>query len=122
MICIKDANLLQTRRVGLVRTDFMNIPTAATALTDNGGRRSSFDRRQFLYTTHVPERRIDGERRRERDRRNLTDRRYLSDRRTLSEALCCLENMIGLECRRKKQERRGREERRAAFAPVLAPA
>jgi len=36
---------------------------------DNGGRRSGFDRRQFSYSGHVPERRSGEERRSGNDRR-----------------------------------------------------
>lgn len=44
-------------------------------LRDNGGRRSSVDRRQFLYTDHIPERRVEGKRRSGLDRRSVPDRR-----------------------------------------------
>ena len=53
------------------------------ALIDNGGRRSGFERRQFLYTTHIPERRINvGERRMPSDRREQIDRRWEVSRRS----------------------------------------
>lgn len=39
-------------------------------LTDNGGRRFGSDRRQFSYSFHIPERRIDGDRRSGADRRS----------------------------------------------------
>jgi len=39
------------------------------ALPDNGGRRSGFDRREFLYDLHIPERRSGKDRRSGRDRR-----------------------------------------------------
>jgi hypothetical protein len=39
------------------------------AVHDNGGRRSGFDRRQFAYAVHIPE------------RRNGDDRRIGGDRR-----------------------------------------
>lgn len=42
---------------------------------DNGGRRSGVDRRKFLYTDHIPERRA------VRDRRNGLDRRSGPNRR-----------------------------------------
>lgn len=100
----------------------MNITAIATALIDNGGRRLGFEKRQFSYTTHVPERRNIQERRRLPDKRQLVDRRYHADRRTLGNGLESLKNMIGLKCRREKQERRSDHERRAAFAAVLAPA
>jgi hypothetical protein len=100
----------------------MNISAAAIPLNDNGGRRLGFERRAFLYTTHIPERRVNGERRLPADRRNLTDRRYLSDRRELNAGLSSLKTLVGLECRRQKPERRSSMERRAAFAAVFAPA
>ncbi len=37
--------------------------------SDNGGRRSGIDRREFSYTTHIPERRSGKERRSGFDRR-----------------------------------------------------
>ncbi len=40
----------------------VNAPNKA-ALTDNGGRRSGIDRRQFSYSTYIPERRLGGDRR-----------------------------------------------------------
>jgi len=40
-----------------------------SSIKDNGGRRSSVDRRQFKYTEHIPEQRSDKERRGELDRR-----------------------------------------------------
>lgn len=39
------------------------------AVHDNGGRRSGFDRRQFAYAVHIPERRIGKDRRIGGDRR-----------------------------------------------------
>ncbi len=42
---------------------------------DNGGRRSGIDRRQFSYSTHIPERRKGVERRAGLDRRSGRDRR-----------------------------------------------
>jgi len=38
-------------------------------LSDNGGRRSGIDRRQFSYTKHIPERRCGPDRRNSQDRR-----------------------------------------------------
>ena len=38
-------------------------------IADNGGRRSGVDRRQFTYSSYVPERRSG------RDRRSIADRR-----------------------------------------------
>jgi len=48
-------------------------------LRDNGGRRSGIDRRRFLYTDHIPERRAGEERRRGVDRRCGEDRRKVND-------------------------------------------
>jgi len=52
-------------------------------IEDNGGRRSGFDRRQFLYYVHVPERRSGKDRRSGVDRRAvpLTFRRDKERRR-----------------------------------------
>lgn len=44
-------------------------------LKDNGGRRSGIDRRYFLYSNHIPERRRGAERRASTDRRSGSDRR-----------------------------------------------
>ena len=99
----------------------MIISAIAIALIDNGGRRSGFERRQFSYTNHIPERRIAPKRRILFDRRQTTDRRYLVSRRMSGSDKGFVKNMMGLKCRRKKQERRSDYERRAAFAAVLAP-
>ena len=48
-------------------------------LRDNGGRRSGVDRRQFLYTDYIPERRAGEDRRRRIDRRCGEDRRNGND-------------------------------------------
>ena len=48
---------------------------------DNGGRRSRIDRRQFSYSSHIPERRTTEERRSGLDRRSGADRRCGADRR-----------------------------------------
>ncbi len=48
---------------------------------DNGGRRSSIDRRQFSYSSHIPERRATEEQRSGLDRRSGADRRDSVDRR-----------------------------------------
>lgn len=40
-----------------------------TIRIDNGGRRSGIERRQFLYSSYVPERRLGGDRRAVSDRR-----------------------------------------------------
>ena len=54
--------------------DVENSPVALR-VRDNGGRRSGVDRRKFLYTDHIPERRA------VRDRRNGFDRRSGLNRR-----------------------------------------
>jgi len=41
-------------------------------IKDNGSRRSGIERRQFLYTAHIPERRSDKDRRNGLDRRQKT--------------------------------------------------
>jgi hypothetical protein len=42
----------------------------AVIIFDNGGRRLGFERRQFSYLIHIPERRSGRDRRRRRDRRH----------------------------------------------------
>jgi hypothetical protein len=44
---------------------------------DNGGRRSGIERRQFEYTSHIPERRSGHDRRSGLDRRSGIDRRSM---------------------------------------------
>ena len=48
-------------------------------LKDNGGRRSGIERRYFLYSNHIPERRFKSERRVRKDRRSGLDRRDFSE-------------------------------------------
>jgi hypothetical protein len=48
---------------------------------DNGGRRSGIERRQFSYSSHIPERRRDDERRTGPDRRNDINGRMEEERR-----------------------------------------
>lgn len=49
---------------------------------NSSGRRSGIDRRQFSYSTHIPERRVKDERRgRQPERREGADRRCGIDRR-----------------------------------------
>ena len=50
---------------------------------DNGGRRSGIERRQFSYSSHIPERRCDEDRRSGLDRRNDISRRMEIERRTM---------------------------------------
>ena len=47
--------------------------------TDNGGRRSGGDRRNYSYTLHVPERRNGGDRREGEDRRKAPRYKIPSD-------------------------------------------
>jgi len=73
----------------------VNISDIGFYLRDNGGRRLENERRQFLYSGHIPERRSEKDRR-SIDRRsgldrraendkviNLLDRRVFSDRRSV---------------------------------------
>ena len=53
----------------------MNISDIGFYLRDNGGRRLENERRQFLYSGHIPERRS------EKDRRSIIERRSGLDRR-----------------------------------------
>ena len=62
-------------------------------LRDNGGRRSGVDRRQFLYTGHIPERRA-GE-----DRRSRVDRRCGEDRRNGNDQTVEMNRRSGLDRR-----------------------
>jgi hypothetical protein len=48
---------------------------------DNGGRRSGIERRQFSYSSHIPERRRDEDRRTGPDRRNDINGRMETERR-----------------------------------------
>ena len=82
----------------------MNI-SIRIALTDNGGRRSGYDRRQFSYTVHVPERRITPERRVLPDRRRRTERREEVDRRKSRNCIESLKKMMGFEGLRKDSNR-----------------
>ena len=50
---------------------------AWTKFADNGGRRLGVDRRQYSYTTHVPERRSGKDRRNGKDRRSEYGRRNI---------------------------------------------
>ena len=77
----------------------MNTDDVAIHIRDNGGRRSGFDRRQFSYSGHIPERRELPDRRSGADRRNGTDRRQ--DQKTPDKAFI---------------EMRSGAERRSAFA------
>jgi len=49
---------------------------------DNGGRRLGIERRQFSYSSHIPERRGRDDRRTGLDRRNDISRRMEEERRS----------------------------------------
>ena len=78
-------------------------------LSDMGGRRTGFHRRQFAYAYHIPERRDDPDRRAGQDPRMGEDRRGDGDRRNLLD----LNIHLGL---RSGVDRRRFTERRMAFA------
>lgn len=48
---------------------------------DNGGRRSGVDRRQYSYSSHIPERRSDEDRRDGEDRRENINKKKEKERR-----------------------------------------
>lgn len=50
-------------------------------LSDNGGRRSGYDRRQFSYSDHIPERRANDDRRNGMDRRTGVGTKFSTERR-----------------------------------------
>ncbi len=52
----------------------MNV-VAKAEIMDNGGRRSGVDRRQYIYTSHLPERRSEEDRRCGLDRRSYQNHR-----------------------------------------------
>jgi hypothetical protein len=95
----------------------MSISETVIALVDNGGRRLGIDRRQFSYTSHIPNRRLNEDRRIETDRRGVEDRRSGVARRELNGIL---KKMINPENDlRKTKDRRNEFERRAAYAVAL---
>jgi len=59
----------------------MSIPQNTLGLQDNGGRRLNIDRRQFSYTSHIPDRRSSKDRRSSMDRRSAREQRSGQDRR-----------------------------------------
>ena len=87
----------------------MNITAMAIALIDNGGRRLGIDRRQFLYTNHIPDKRLGEDRRTGLDRRDNIDRR--------SGKVVIIKNRKDL---REGKDRRSSPERRATFSATLA--
>ena len=87
----------------------MNIAAMAIALIDNGGRRLGIDRRQFLYTDHIPDRRLGEDRRTGRDRRGNIDRR--------SGKVTIIKNREDL---REGMDRRSSPDRRFTFRTALS--
>ena len=88
----------------------MYITTAmAKELKDNGGRRLGIDRRQFLYTNHIPDRRLCEDRRAGLERRNHIDRRRGK--------VVILENKKDL---RESKDRRSGSDRREIFSAALS--
>ena len=87
----------------------MNITAMAIALIDNGGRRLGIDRRQFLYTNHIPDRRMAEDRRTGHDRREKLDRR--------SGNVVIIKNRKDL---RQGKDRRSSKDRRSVFSAALS--
>lgn len=87
----------------------MNITALPIALIDNGGRRLGIDRRQFLYTNHIPDRRLCEDRRNGLDRRNYINRR--------KGKVVIIENGTDL---REGKDRRSGSDRRATFSAGLS--
>lgn len=65
----------------------MTIAEKKLKLKDRGGTRSGEDRRKFVYTAHLPERRSGRDRRKGFDRRSPLTRRRGPDRRADSNRL-----------------------------------
>ena len=87
----------------------MNITAMAIALIDNGGRRLGIDRRQFLYTNHIPDKRLGEDRRTGLDRRDNIDRR--------SGKVVIIKNREDL---REGTDRRSSPDRRLTFSTALS--
>ncbi len=83
-------------------------------ITDNGGRRSGIDLRQFSYTDHIPERRADQDRRCGLDRRSGLERRTCEDRRCGIDKRTERKGGEKIIEMRKYKERRSSSNRRAA--------
>lgn len=67
-------------------------------MIDNGGRRLGYDRREFTYSGHIPERRATSDRRNGGDRRNGRDRREVQVQGNMfAEMRSGLERRRGLE-------------------------
>ena len=93
----------------MLKDSTMNIMAMAIALIDNGGRRLGVDRRQFLYTNHIPDRRLGVDRRAGLDRRNHIDRR--------SGKAVIIKNRKDL---RDGKDRRSNLEHRATYSDALS--
>jgi len=87
----------------------MNITAMAIALIDNGGRRLGIDRRHFLYTNHIPDRRLGEDRRTGLDRRDTIDRR--------SGRVVIIKNRKDL---REGKDRRSSSDHRSTFSAALS--
>lgn len=90
----------------------MGISEAVIALIDNGGRRLGVDRRQFSYTSHIPNRRFNKDRRVETDRRGGEERRSGLARRGVKGIL--IKFKIPENDLRKTKDRRNELDRRVA--------
>jgi hypothetical protein len=94
----------------------MSILAMTLALIDNGGRRLGIDRRQYSYTDHIPNGRLELDRRTGVDRRFGSERRNGEDRRNgeiVFKKIKRPENDM-----RSGVNRRADSGRRAAFATV----
>ena len=92
----------------------MSISEAVIVLIDNGGRRLGIDRRQFSYTSHIPNRRLNNDRRVKTDRRGGEERRSGVARREVGDIFRMVikpENDL-----RKTKDRRNEMDRRVACA------
>jgi hypothetical protein len=87
----------------------MKITSMKTVFIDNGGRRLGIDRRQFLYTNHIPDRRL-GE-----DRRTGSDRRDNMDRRNEKVIIIKKKKVL-----REGKDRRNSPDRRLTFSAALS--
>ena len=62
-------------------------PGRTLRLPDNGGRRSGIERRQFQYTSHIPERRCGFDRRSGIDRRTHARRQAAEPREVIESSV-----------------------------------
>ena len=84
------------------------------ALIDNGGRRLGIDRRQYSYTDHIPNDRLNEDRRRGIDRRCGSEQRNGVDRRSSEVVLKKIKRPSN--DMRSGVDRRADSDRRTAFA------